>query len=487
MNFCEKTSGLAERIKNMKAPIVNFLESRYYPPLVAALVLLGHILGAELYLNFIIIASVLLSLVLCHGTKPLMIVIMTFIFQVPLKHTPGIPTFSDYYLHTGRLVVIIILAVPVVAALVYRFALLCRGRLSFKSGKMLLPILILCAAFIMNGAFSKGWSLGGLVWGAAQLFVFFFCFYIFYFGIDGEDKEELMSYLCYITLCTAGVLVGQVAFMYLTYDGLIVDGSIVKEAINLGWGIWNPIGHSLTVLIPLQIYGAMKEKYYPVYIVGACLTYVAAILTLSRNAMIFATPALVLGFVIGCFFGNRKRLFRILTAAGAAAVILALVLLRTKIAGLLSDIFERGFSDNGRLDLWRVGIDNFLSAPIFGTGFFGYGDTGTVIVADFIPTMAHHTPVELLSATGIVGLLAYAFYRYKSLIPFVKKPSLEKSMLLIPIALTLGMSLLDNFVFYIYTMFYYSILLATAHKWFDEQASSEAFLGAAEDVPEITE
>ena len=178
--------------------------------------------------------------------------------------------------------------------------------------------------------------------------------------------------------------------------------------------------------------------------------------------------------IAGCFLGARKKLFRITSVSLVGIGLAGAMLLWNKISSLLSDVLERGFSDNGRYELWWQGIKNFLSSPIFGKGFFGYGQTDVFEVAAFIPTMAHSTTVQLLSAMGIVGFLAYAYYRVKSLTPFIKKPTLEKCALLAPVLVTLGMSLLDNFIFYLYTAFYSLIALAIAFRVWqsDEQRAN---------------
>ena len=137
-----------------------------------------------------------------------------------------------------------------------------------------------------------------------------------------------------------------------------------------------------------------------------------------------------------------------------------LLVLREKIADVFAKVLEQGLSDNGRFELWKRGIENFLCAPVFGKGLFGYGDTDVFIAANFIPTMAHNTIVQLLSSMGIAGTAAYGFYRVKTLLPLFRKPTFEKAVLYLPILLTLGMSLLDNFVFYVYTVFYYTVALA---------------------------
>ena len=46
------------------------------------------------------------------------------------------------------------------------------------------------------------------------------------------------------------------------------------------------------------------------------------------------------------------------------------------------------------------------------------------------------------------------------MIPLIKHPTADKTAILITLAAILAMGLLDNYIFYIHTMFYYSIILA---------------------------
>ena len=143
--------------------------------------------------------------------------------------------------------------------------------------------------------------------------------------------------------------------------------------------------------------------------------------------------------------GKNKRVFRIITAAGVALVIILGAVLFDKIQELLRDYFERGFSDNGRYALWRAAFDNFLDAPIFGMGFYGFNVETDVFGP--LTKQAHNTVLQLLSATGIVGFSAYAYYRFSTVKPIFKRPSFMKSMMAISIAVLLFGSLLDNFIF----------------------------------------
>ena len=74
--------------------------------------------------------------------------------------------------------------------------------------------------------------------------------------------------------------------------------------------------------------------------------------------------------------------------------------------------------------------------------------------------MAHNVVLQLLSSMGIAGLLAYGNHIYASLRCIFRHPVPTNIMLLLsPIALILG-SMLDNFVFNIYPMFFYMSVMA---------------------------
>ena len=79
------------------------------------------------------------------------------------------------------------------------------------------------------------------------------------------------------------------------------------------------------------------------------------------------------------------------------------------------------------------------------------------------PAMAHNTILEIMSALGIFGIAAYSLYRIASLIPLFKRPTTKKTMLYLGIIVILLSSMLDNFVFDIYPMFYSVIALSIAH------------------------
>lgn len=455
-----------ERFLCIKNKTSDFLSGNIYPALVALFVLTGHVTALEFYFNIPIIISVCISLFICPNMKPFLIALTTFLYQIPFKHTPAdfnYPSVPDstYYARPFILAGIITLGVLVLISVLYRFIRYSLPNINRKT-PMILPCTLISLAFILNGLFSNGYTVANLFYALAQVTVYFFLFYLIYFGIKDIKRDELISYISYIALLNAAVIIGELAFVYLTYENLIVDGVLIKEAINLGWAVSNPIGFLLTSFIPMIFLGAIRGKRPLLWLLATLATYFGALATLSRNAMLFSTLTLLVCLIYGCFRSENKRLFRItVIACGAVAIILAIVF-SSKITALLGKLFEMGLNDNGRFELWERAVKYFLAYPIFGVGFFGFGDIGTSTYIAILPTMPHNTILILLSQMGIFGLVAFVYYRVKLLLPLAKGRTHEKNFLLISFLVIIATGMLDNFVFYIYTMFYYVILKSAA-------------------------
>lgn len=442
-----------------------FYMSAYYPPVIAAIVVLGSLSGLEYYFNFVNTALVIGALLICPSIKPVMITLMTYVYQISLVNSPFYPGYSDYYVSAWRLPVSIIIIVLVVSAFVfYIIKNKIYKRISLKKTPYLAPMLAFSVALLLNGAFSGGWKLSNLLFGASHIIVYLVVFLLFYYGLEGEKSDELVKYFIYLSLLIVGILGCEMLHLFLTVDNVFVDGSINKVAVALGWGIWNLVAVSSAVLIPACFLGMEKCRYPWIYFAAATLAYLISILTMSRNALIFSSITYSACVIIFSFVGKNKKAMRIVVLAGIASLLLVGTLFFDKISALLADYIERGFSDNGRFNLWSAALKNFIDSPIFGSGFYGLHVEGQAVFGP-LPVMAHNTVLELLSATGVVGFGCYVWYRASTVKTFIKHPSLEKTMLGISILVILLESLLDNFVFNIYPMFYAMIALAIAtHK-----------------------
>ncbi len=468
---------MKERILSVlnKDKIKSFCEGPIYPIVIGVIVAIGSITGLELAFYFVFAALACMSFAVSDTARPLVVNLCTFIFQISVKNSPFYPNYSNYYSSGWRLPVLIISAVVIVGFLVYFIVRneLYKG-LSIRKTPLLLPLLIFSAALLLNGAFSGVWSYKNLIYSGAQIIVFLFVFLLIYQGFKNDKADALGSYFAYLSMIMALIISAEVIALYLTSDNIFIDGSINKVGVALGWGIWNLVGISAVVLIPMNFYGMAKNKYPWLYFGVATLIWLVSILSMSRNALIFGTLSYGACVLIFSFVGERKKIFRIIVLIGLACAALFAIVFFDKIYSLFKDFFDRGLSDNGRYALWSAAFKNFLEAPVFGKGFYGFNTAVDTFGA--LPESAHNTVLQLLSAGGIVSLLAYAFYRFKTVIPFVKKPCLLKTMLGISVLALLFGSLLDNFIFDIYPTFYMSVALAIVFRKFDEETGASVSL-----------
>ncbi len=467
---CEKRQALS------KESLCAFYQGDIYPLVITAIVLIGNLTALEVFFNTLHVLLAFGALCISRSIKPFIISLCTCYMQISVANSPFYPTRTDYYfsgwrfpvLLTGCVFIFIGLFVFVIRNRVY-------AKISLKKTPHIIPLLILSVAFLLNGSFSSSWKIGNLIFSLGHVAVYLLLFLLMYHGFsDEDDAESLSSYFAYISMLISLIISAELLHLFITSDTIFVDGSINKVGVALGWGIWNLVGVSLAVLIPVLFYGMNKNKYPWLYFASATVTYLASVLTMSRNALIFSTLIYACCVIISCFIGKNKRVFRIIVGAMILLAALMLVILWDKIYTVLADYFSRGFSDNGRFDMWRAAFKNFIAAPIFGKGFYG------LVVETYtfgpLPIMAHNTVLELLSATGIIGLLAYLYYVFDASKRVFKRPTFMKTMLALSMLVLIAESMLDNFVFNIYPVFYYSVAMAIIVKSDDKKEQSSANL-----------
>lgn len=445
---------------------------RLYPVLVCALVLCGFIFSKEQIFIPIIVLMACLAFWVCRSVKPLITPLCTFIYSLSNNNTIFGSDSSDYYFTGWRIKAMFLLGILAAVSIIAFFH---RSRIirkmMVKKTPLLFPLILFCLSLVFCGVLSDKWVIKDMLYGSFQVLSFLVVYVMFYHGLDDEeDATSLGDYFSFVTLLMSIVLIVEMVWLYTSGEGVIVDGEIVKDSIVFGWGSCNNAGVYLSMLIPMSFYGAHRSRFPIVYFFVATATYLAAILTLSRNALLFGTIAYLsclIGFAL--FERGRRRIF---FAYGALAVLLCtavvFIVYRETLLLALSSYADQGSTDAGRFEIWRAAISSFLENPIFGNGFHQGLETGD-IKATFIPAMAHNTVFQLLSASGVVGLATYALYRLCSLRAFLRRPELMKTMLGAAMLVLLCESMLDNFIFQIHPVFYYSIAMAIVYRRYSEQ------------------
>ena len=443
------------------ARLASFFNGRIYPAIVALLVVIGHLWALEFYFNIVNMLLISTALLVSRSLKPVIPVFLTFLFQISLENSPsGKGDAPDYYFTEGRGAVTIALFVIVAVCFVYSVVKNKYITLDeLKRAPMKYSSLALTVAFLTGGMFSGVWNVGSLGFAAVQVLLFIVVFYVFYFGLRHEDAHEIVNYLVYIAALTVFIVFIETMAIYIGSEDIIIDGHINRNALNFGWGTCNNSAQALTVLVPIVLIGVARGKYPALYFLVGTVSWIGAILNISRTAFFVATPVYLVALVVAYIFCKKKK--RLNIAIPIIVLLIAGVIIREwdVIKPVIDNYVTRGLDDNGRYYLWEYGINAWREAPIFGKGFFGM-EPYLFQLVDFIPKMMHNTPIQILAAMGVFGLAAYGYHRVETAIPIFRRPSFEKTMLGGALASVLLGSLLENFIFYIHPMFYFTVTLA---------------------------
>ena len=319
---------------------------------------------------------------------------------------------------------------------------------------LLVPTIFLAVGMLANGYTTPNYYYMNFVWGLGVFVSLGVLFYVFYLGMQDEDPEELIAYFTFLTFVISWILILEMAHG-VVHSGWIQDGRIVRGAVHMGYGVNNLVAYNISMLIPINMYGFMKSRHPMACLLTAVLLYVATLISMSRNSILFGGLFFLVSFITAMFFGERKRLARICFAVLISGAAILLFTSSEALRTLFGSMIDKGMSDSGRYSIWEQCYYLFLDYPIFGAGFFGlkFGSSD-FLPLHIVPEFAHNTVFQLIGTTGIVGFAGYAFYRLATLKRILTGVNIEKWMFGLGYLILAGESLLDNYVFNFYTAFY---------------------------------
>ena len=441
----------------------NFLSNKFFPLILIPISLLCYYLSLDIVMIYIIGILGTLIFLLLEDISPIVSVLLFMTIFVSDKHTTlTMAGGSDYYYRTAILVQIFIIMVILIASAVYRLILDLSKR-KFSLNPIFFSFCALAVVLLINGIFSKGYSTKNLLYGLIMALCFL--------GIFSVVKDKIIfntdSFvkIAYGFFAFAFVLVIELTVKYFTVENIFADGKINRELLTFGWGIWNTIGMYLVLCLPFVVYLAGKEKYGFIFAIASEVVFFASIMSCSRQSIIGALVVYPLCLLI-MFTKGKNRLKNAGLMLAVLAVFIVFVLsfnysLLKYFAELFKKIMADGeLSGNGRMRIWKEALAHFKSAPIFGVGF--YVDTSAAHFSglNFIPKLMHSTIMEFLSSCGIVGLIVYLAHRVLTVISYLKDITVERTYLILAIAVFLIISLFDNHLFNIFPTIIYSCLIA---------------------------
>ena len=462
--------------------ILAFFDSEWFPVVYAALTLLCSFVGFEI--AFFVLTALLIWFVTLFGrdSKPLLAIIVLFIYAISQRHTPQPPYNSEYLYGTPFLATVGTIAVISLGVLVFRLIAypstgnVFRGKPMARWG-----LFALAAALILNGVFYADYTFSNLLLGVVIAFSFLFFYIYFYHTLEWKDTTAVS--IARILALACGVIVLQLVELYL-FDGVIVDGSIDKGKIVLGWGMSNNAGGMLAMFTPALFYLAYKEKHGWIYYLLGLVSFFGVVMTCSRTSVLVGAVAVLACIVLLAIRGRNVRAIRIADIVLAVCVIVFCIIFRAKILELFQYYIDRGFDDSGRFEIYLNGMKRFLEAPIFGVGFY------TPIAPDWsyeienwlFPDMYHNTYVQLFASCGIVGVLAYTFHLGQGLVLCFRKFTPERLFYFIVLLVLTGISMGDNHIFHVFPAIVYSMLFALCEKDYEHKKAAETEAKGKESV-----
>ena len=463
-----------KRIESLQA----FFNGKLYIAVISLLVVCAHttlyvddrmLFGGyqEFIFGGLMLLLASLGCLVCTDFRFMIMPFMSFIFLVTLEHSPNVPDYSKFYIEPLPLALTIILACIFFASIGW-FAYKNRGRanpINWK-GAAFLGMAVFCGGLLINGFFSSYYKLADTLYPSSFLLSLLGVYLLFAMFIRFD--EDVLEYFMTCVMATGLIICAQLLLAY-AMGGIVFDqtGSVVKESVMLGWGVWTAIGGMLAFLMPACFYFAHSHRNGWVYYLLGLLEYFCIFLSQSRGALLFGTLVLGLSILILLFSGKNRKLNRIITGAIVVVCVLGVVLLWDRLLGMISNYLEYGFNYNGRYDKWRAGWENFKDYPIFGAGFytsFEYGDWGGGRGKAVYPYLYHNTLVQILASCGVVGMGAYLYHRYCTVKMVFKKATPYKLFLGVGILGLISFSLLDVLFFNTYPTIIYAMMLLFMEK-----------------------
>ena len=447
--------------------IQQVLSSKYFTFVTAAFVLLSYYRGLDVVLFYYYAFAYILIALLLDDMTPVFSILIFLGVSISIKNTPAVfMGTTDYYHRPEIFIQIFIIVALMIAAMIYRLIKSIIDK-KFKLTPVFYGTCGFAFVLIVNGIFSAGYNPKNLLYG--------FILAAAILGIYSALKDNIhttsdsFEKIAFAFLSLSVLLIIELIVAYATTKGLFENGTIMRDKLVFGWGVYNTFGVMLLICIPAVMYLAGKKKFGFFYTLYSLVLFVALFFSCSRQAMIGG--AAIYPFCIAMtLIKKQNRLENIIVLSAAAAVSIVLIgVFHESVTQFFRVIFNNlvvdgELSGSGRTQIWREAIAYFKKYPVFGSGFFVYFSYAGSSGLGFIPLMCHNTVLQLLSSCGIIGLIAYVIHRTLTVISFCKNHTVDRAFIGLTILCILALSLLDNHLFNIFPTIIYGALLAVFDK-----------------------
>ena len=452
-----------------------FVRSPWYLALIAALMAISELFSLELPVMYVFVFFSILVFLFDEDLLGILPIFICHYLSISaannLAKSPETETLFSDPAHMVQLIML---------AAVYGVMILARlVSMLLLSGKKKAPELTFGAVFfgialLMGGAFSGYWGGRSVLFGLLEIVCIFGIYLVFLYAVNWKTVPKGYGLM---HLLTVGVgLAAEIVGMYFLPNA-VRDTYINREALYVGWGIYNNVGAVMCMCVPAPFYFALKKKEGWIFSLLGIAFYLAVLIAQSRNAMLFGSvifAACVVAVLVRAKGWERWK--HLIVFAGFLVVAgISVGVFHDRMAILFRTVTDAGWNDSLRFDTYRACWKRFLEAPAFGSGF--YHTPGTMVRIDtgevwttldaseitgFLPPRAHNTIFQLLASGGIFMFVGYLVHRVQTGFLFYRHPTAEKTFLSFSVIALLLTSLLDCHFFSFGPALIYSVILAFA-------------------------
>ena len=411
-------NNVIQRAKNIKDSVEKFCSSKAFVFVVALITFIFHALALDFWGIALFALTAALFLTIFKDFRPSMAIILSAIFIVSTKNSPGYGTGDNYYTNPKILYPLIGLVAILVVAMIVRCI---RYRKNFLSGKSYIPLLILALALTFSGV-GRQYFMQSLPFGLLMGLTYVGLYVLFVGTV--EKTSNLLDYVATLLSALCLLIAVQVAFLYFMH--LAKGGTFNaywKGQIIVGWGVSNIVGEMMVFFMPFVMYKAEhSKKHYNYYNLIGLFAMTMLVFTLNRTGMLFGFPIYAILW-LRLLIKSKKRGTLFLTAMiyfSLGVIFLTALLSLTELSDVFvyfKDMFENeeGVSLSARDDLWKQALAFFKDSPIVGEGF-ARSFNEQIYSSDrstMYQTLSHNFIFQALGSGGIMGItvmLGYVIY-----------------------------------------------------------------------------
>lgn len=431
-----------------------FYNSPLYSLAVAVVCILCHSLNIPVVGAALLTLLLVPSLLFCKNSFVLVPFLLMCSFVMSQETMPQ----SGYYNSPSKIAVLCILLVFIVAALIFNLVYYGKWRKVFKKGYLTVSLCLVSGALTVGGIFSDTFTMSGVV-TSLTVAVTMFLPYSMLVNCGEYNGKKTVEYFGYAVIAVAVVIAAAILQQFYLND-FDMTGANPKAYCYFGYAGPNTAAAFVLISIPMTFYFVYTYKHGYLFMPLVALETLCPLATESRASAIVAVPGVLIVSIVLLFVKKRGRLgYYITMGIAAIGIVVLCVKYWDTLSGAAASVFENGISDSGRFDLWKVGYDGWKSNPIFGVGYWFLHT-----VPDYRPAWQssyHCTPLTYLFVSGIVGLAAYVYHRYKTIrLTFSAKLTVERVFVALSVLVMLLNALLDVGMNSPQHLLFYSVMLA---------------------------